>query len=273
MLGNVDVWSSVSLCSVLCGLFVASLYLVDLGLPRNHPTTVKRRILAVGVVCLVAPLGLYVYICAHLEAISVASFVSLLGLKWEGLLAAVCCPTILVLTLYSGPIFQNWVDGSPLFGDGVMIQRKDVILRNYFIAPLAEEWIFRTCMLLLLRPAVGDAYAVLVCPIFFGIAHIHHIIDWYRINDGTSFKCACLSVIVQIMYTSTFGLFAGFLFIRTNHFISLVLCHSLCNLMGLPPLELALDHPKRHCILLAYFFGAILFCSLLFPLTSPSLYV
>lgn len=261
-----------SICSILSGLFVVSLYAVDLGQSRNHPKTVKRRILAVSVVCLVAPIGLFIYIRTRLEALSVESFAALLGLKWNGLTGAVCWPTLLILVLYSGPIFQNWIDGDPLFGQGIVTQRKDIILRNYIIAPLAEEWIFRACMLLLLRPATGEWYAVLVCPIFFGIAHVHHLIDWYRINDGTSFRHACLSVVIQITYTSTFGLFTGFLFIRTSHFIGLVICHSLCNMMGLPPIEHAFKHPRKHSILAAYILGTILFFIFLLPLTSPSLY-
>lgn len=272
MLDNVDILSSVSVCSILSGLFVVSLYVVDLGQSRNHPTTVKRRILAVGVVCFAAPIGLLVYIRARLECISIGSFASLLGLKWAGLTGAVCWPTLLILILYSGPIYQNWVDGRPLLGQSVMVQRKDIMLRNYLIAPLAEEWIFRACMLLLLRPAMGEWCAILVCPVFFGMAHVHHLIDWYRINDGTSFKHACLSVAVQIIYTSIFGMFAGFIFVRTNHFTGLVLCHSLCNMMGLPPIEYAFEHPRKHAILAVYFLGAILFFILLFPLTSPSFY-
>ena len=273
MLGGVDVWGAASVCSILSGLFVVSLYVVDLGQSRNHPTTVKRRFLAVGVVSVVAPIGLYMYLRTKLEILSISSFASLLGLKWNGLVTATCFPTLLILTLYGGPIFHNWIDGNPLLGQDIWTKRMDIILRNYLIAPLAEEWIFRACMLLLLRPAVGEWRAVLVCPIFFGVAHVHHLIDWYRINDGTPFKHACLSVVIQITYTSIFGLFAGFLFIRTNHFISLVLCHSLCNVMGLPTLECAVNHHRKHVILLMYIVGAILFFSFLFPLTSPSLYL
>lgn len=269
---DVDVWSAMGMCSILSGLFVLSLYVVDLGQSRDHPTTVKRRFLAVSVVSAVAPIGLYMYLRSKLEVLSIKSFASLLGLKWNGLIAATCWPTLLILILYSGPIFQNWIDGNPLLGQDVVIKRVDIILRNYLIAPLAEEWIFRACMLLLLRPAFGDLCGVLVCPIFFGVAHVHHLINWYRSNEGTSFKHACLGVVIQIMYTSIFGLFAGILFVRTNHFISLVICHSLCNMMGLPAVERAVTHPRKYVILLVYFLGAILFFSLLFPLTTSSLY-
>lgn len=272
MLSSISVWNSVSVCCLLSFFFVLSLYFVDPGLPRNHPVTVHRRIWAISVVCLIAPTALYLFVRLQFEAVSIVSFTNLLGIKWNGLFAAICYPTFLILTLYAGPIFHNWVDESSLIGHGLESQRNDIIIRNYVIAPLAEELIFRACMLLFLCPAIGEQYAVLLCPVFFGIAHIHHLIDWYRINDNTSFQQACFSVILQICYTSVFGLFAGFLFVRTRHLVGLVLCHSLCNLMGLPPIYSALMHPKKYLILAVYVTGTILFFSLLFPLTTPSLY-
>lgn len=202
--------------------------------------------------------------------LQVSTFLSLLGFKWSGLAAAMCYPTLLVMTLYGGLVFHNLVGKKALFG--IVEQRKDIIIRNYVIAPFAEELIFRACMLLLLRPAAGEWYAVLLCPFFFGIAHVHHLIDWYRTSDGTPFSHACLSAIIQICYTSTFGLFAGFLFVRTGHLVSGVLCHSLCNMMGLPPIERALEHSRKYVILAVYVVGVILFLVLLFPLTTPSLY-
>ena len=252
-------------CCILSISFVLTLYLVDPGLPRNHPTTVKRRILAITGFCLIAPCALYLYM-----GFATTSFVSLLGIKWSGLAAAMCYPTLLIITLYAGVIFHHFVDEKALFG--IVEQRRDIVIRNYVIAPFAEELIFRACMLLLLRPAAGELYAVLFCPFFFGIAHVHHLIDWYRKNDGTAFSHACLSVIIQICYTSIFGLFAGFLFVRTGHLASLVLCHSLCNMMGLPPIERALEHSRKYVILAVYVVGVILFLTLLFPLTTPSLY-
>ena len=269
MLNSLNVWTSVSACCILSGLFVLSLYAVDIGLSRDHPTTVKRRILAIGIVCLLAPCALFAYV-RQLSSISVGLFVTSLGLKWNGLIAAICFPTLLIFILYAGQFFHNLIDGTALFGH--VAQRKDLILRNYVIAPFAEELIFRACMLPLLQPAIGQWYAVLVCPLFFGIAHIHHLVDWYRLNDGTPFSHACFVIVIQFSYTAIFGLFSGFLFIRTGHLISLVICHSLCNIMGLPSVEYALKHPQKGVIIAGYILGAVFFFIFLFPLTSPSLY-
>ena len=234
-LSRMDVWTSVGLCCLLSISFVLSLYFVDPGLPRNHPQTVFRRMGAIIVVCLSAPCVLYLYLIFNYEPISLNTFVSLLGLKWSGFLTAVCLPTLLTLILYSGPIFQSLIDVNLSLHQNVVIERKDIFIRNYIVAPLAEELIFRACMLLLLCPSFGEWKAILFCPLFFGLAHVHHLIEWYRANDGTSFSQAFCSVCLQFCYTSIFGIYTAFLFIRTGHLVSSVLCHSLCNFMGLPP--------------------------------------
>ncbi len=259
--------TSIVVCSLLSIIFVFSLYVVHPRLPRSDPLTVRRRIESITFVCLLAPIALYLLL-SQSEAIPLVSFGNLLGIKWTGLFAAVCYPPLLVLLLYLGPIVQSLMEGGGLF-DHVKGQRNDIMLRNYLFAPVAEEFIFRACMLLVLRPALSDTLAIFICPLFFGIAHIHHVIDWYIVNDGSSFKQACLTVVVQAGYTSLFGLFSGFLFVRTGHLVSLVLCHTLCNLMGLPPIEAALQQPK---ILFMYLVGIVTFSSFLFPMTSPSLY-
>lgn len=266
---DLGVWTAVSICCLLSTFFVVSLYVVDPGLPRDDPLTVKRRICVIAIVCLVAPCALYLFIWSHSYAISVVSFAGELGLKWTGLFAAIVYPTLLILTLYAGPIFHSWIDGNILPN---IASRRDIFLRNFVVAPFAEELVFRGCMLPLLYPALGEYYAVLVCPLFFGIAHAHHLIEWYRRNDGTSFNQACVSIVIQFCYTSIFGLFAGFLFARTGHLAALFFSHALCNLMGLPPIESAIMHPKKQYILPVYTLGIVLFICLLFPLTTPLLY-
>lgn len=265
--------AALGVCSFLSIFFVISLYAVDPGLPRNNPLTVRRRIEATSVVCLVSPCMLYLFMTRY-DDITVSAFINSLGLRWSGLAAAVIFPPMAILILYAGPIFQNYSEGNHLVIDTDLIiqQRKDIALRNYVFAPVAEELIFRACMLPILSPAIGEMRAVIVCPLFFGVAHVHHLIEWYRVGDGTPFNQACVTVVIQACYTTIFGIFAGFIFVRSHHLVSLVLCHSLCNMLGLPSFETALQHRKKHLILSMYVLGIVLFFVLLFPLTSPSLY-
>lgn len=92
-------------------------------------------------------------------------------------------------------------------------------LRNHVVAPLSEEFTFRSCMLPLLLQCFQPSTAVLVCPLFFGVgkeqakekstrsyknyllyyiyflfwftAHFHHMIE--RIKSGLDVQTAFLS--------------------------------------------------------------------------------
>lgn len=53
-------------------------------------------------------------------------------------------------------------------------------LRNHVVAPLAEEFTFRACMMPLLLQTFHPLKAVFMTPLFFGIAHLHHIIERFK---------------------------------------------------------------------------------------------
>ncbi|XP_023620857.1 CAAX prenyl protease 2 isoform X3 [Eptesicus fuscus] len=144
-------------------------------------------------------------------------------------------------------------------------------LRNQVIAPLTEELVFRACMLPMLAPCTGLGPAVFTCPLFFGVAHFHHIFEQLRFRQS-SVGSIFLSAAFQFSYTAVFGAYTAFLFIRTGHLIGPVLCHSFCNYMGFPAVCAALEHPQRRPLLAGYALGVGLFLLLLQPLTDPKLY-
>lgn len=53
-------------------------------------------------------------------------------------------------------------------------------LRNHVVAPLSEEFTFRACMLPILLQSFHPTRAIMITPLFFGIAHLHHVIERYR---------------------------------------------------------------------------------------------
>lgn len=61
-------------------------------------------------------------------------------------------------------------------------------LRNHVVAPLSEEFTFRACMMPLLLQSFKPLSAVLLTPLFFGVAHLHHMIE--RLRSGMDFKTA-----------------------------------------------------------------------------------
>lgn len=147
-------------------------------------------------------------------------------------------------------------------------------LRNYVISPFTEEFVFRSCMLPLLLPHLSVAKAVLITPLFFGMAHLHHIIEGYKMKDQ-SLETLVLQHLFQFSYTYVFGVYSSFLFIRTGNFFSSFLSHSFCNLMGFPNFaELINDFEGYTRVLLVgvYVAGFVLFFVFLTPFTTPGLF-
>ncbi|XP_023566502.1 CAAX prenyl protease 2 isoform X3 [Octodon degus] len=245
-------WLSVFSCLSLACSYVGSLYVWKSELPRDHPAVIKRRFTSVLVVSSLSPL------CV---------------LLWRELTG--------IQILFLGPLMQLYMDCQCDLADGL----KDVLaprswarcltdmrwLRNQVIAPLTEELVFRACMLPMLAPCTGLGPAVFTCPLFFGVAHFHHIIEQLRFRQS-SVGSIFLSAAFQFSYTAVFGAYTAFLFIRTGHLVGPVLCHSFCNYMGFPAVCAALEHPQRRCLLVGYALGVALFLLLLQPLTDPKLY-
>lgn len=77
---------------------------------------------------------------------------------------------------------------------------------------------------------------VFLTPLYFGIAHLHHLYEFRLTNPRTPLLIAIVRSLFQFTYTSLFGFFAAFVFIRTGNLYSVILAHSFCNWMGLPRL-------------------------------------
>ena len=253
-------------CLGLASVFVLSLYAVSAGLPRNHHVTVRRRILAIACLCLAAPV--YMWAWSTREGEGGDHLWRVLGLKREGFLWAVICPVLLVLCAYFGPLVHYASIGEHPFVQ-LLEDRADINLRNYVVAPFSEEFVFRACLLPLLLPALGPTWTMVLCPLFFGVAHLHHIVEWVY-NRDSPLTQVLLGLVLQVGYTSVFGMFSAFLFVRTGHLVSPVLAHAACNLLGLPPIDALLTHRHPYFMFTLYLIGLVTFVLLLFPLTDPT---
>jgi len=114
--------------------------------------------------------------------------------------------------------------------------------------------------------------AIVVSPLFFGVAHFHHMVE--RIRKGEDILSSFLISMFQFTYTTIFGMYSALLFIRTGHFAAPFLVHAYCNFMGFPDfVEVVNSEPKKRIFLSAMFvIGAVSFYFLLDPLTTSSLY-
>ncbi|KAM9219763.1 CAAX prenyl protease 2 isoform 1-T1 [Dugong dugon] len=273
-------WVSVFSCLSLACSYVGSLYVWKSELPRDHPAVIKRRFTSVLVVSSLSPLCVLLW--RELTGIQPGtSLLTLMGFRLEGIFPAALLPLLLTMILFLGPLMQLSMDCSCDLADGLKVVLAPRSwarcltdmrwLRNQVIAPLTEELVFRACMLPMLAPCTGLGPAVFTCPLFFGVAHFHHIIEQLRFRQS-SVGSIVLSAAFQFSYTAVFGAYTAFLFIRTGHLIGPVLCHSFCNYMGFPAVCAALEHPQRRPLLAGYALGVGLFLLLLQPLTDPKLY-
>ncbi|XP_038701469.1 CAAX prenyl protease 2-like isoform X2 [Tripterygium wilfordii] len=123
--------------------------------------------------------------------------------------------------------FIDWID---------FIAHNILAWRNYVVAPLTEELVFRACMIpLLLCGGFRISSVIFLCPTFFSLAHLNHWMEIYSRENYSFFKASMVAGL-QLAYTVVFGSYASFLFIRTGHIVAPLVAHIFCNFMGLPVL-------------------------------------
>ncbi|XP_049896616.1 CAAX prenyl protease 2-like isoform X2 [Epinephelus moara] len=288
-------WVCVLSCLLLACLYVGSLYVWRSSLPRDHPSMIKRRCASVLLVSALSPAVVKAWM--HWADVRVdASVWELMGVRLEGLVPAAVLPLLLTMVhqgvstqiqlyrkdvFYLGPMVHSAIDNPQGFTGELqsaldvqswrLCVRDAVWLRNQVVAPVTEELVFRGAMLPMLVPCTGPTAAIFTAPLFFGVAHFHHIIEQRRLRKDSMSAILMVSG-MQFLYTTVFGAFTAFIFMRTGHVVGPVLCHSFCNSQGLPDISSALQHPQQSALLFSYLMGVLLFLVLLFPLTDTFFY-
>lgn len=104
-------------------------------------------------------------------------------------------------------------------------------------SPITEELLFRSLLVPLhLVSHLSPARLILLTPLYFGIAHVHHFYEYSLTHPHTPLFPALVRSLVQFAYTTVFGWYATFIFLRTASLPAVVLAHSYCNWCGLPRL-------------------------------------
>ncbi|KAK0145411.1 CAAX prenyl protease 2 [Merluccius polli] len=277
---HVRCWHSVASCLFLACLYVGSLYVWRSSLPRDHPSTIKHRCASVLLVAAFSPAVVKAW--THWAEINVdASLWGLMGLRVQGLVPATLLPLLLTAVFYLGPLVHSAMDHPKRSGGGPQAALEPlswrlcvgdaVWLRNQVVAPVTEELVFRGAMLPMMVSCSGPTAAIFITPLFFGVAHFHHVIEQWKLHRD-DLSTILLVAVLQFLYTTVFGAYTAFIFMRTGHLVGPILCHCFCNSQGLPDITAALQHPQRTPVLLSYLMGALLFLLLLFPLTDPLFY-
>jgi membrane protease YdiL (CAAX protease family) len=106
-------------------------------------------------------------------------------------------------------------------------------LRNLVVAPWTEEVVFRGCMVpALLGAGMSPVRVAFVSPLCFGVAHFHHAMA--RLSKGENLHTVLIVTSFQFVYTSLFGSYSAYAFIRTGSVTAVTMSHAYCNWMGLP---------------------------------------
>ncbi|KAM9407031.1 CAAX prenyl protease 2-like isoform 2-T2 [Salvelinus alpinus] len=187
-------WVSVLSCLLLACSYVGSLYVWRSDLPRDHPAVIKRRFTSVLIVSALSPVFVWTW-KVYTGVMPGPSLLALMGIRFEGLFPAIILPLLLTMVLFLGPLIQLAMDCPWSFMDGIRVAldpwfwalclRDMRWLRNQVVAPLTEELVFRACMLPMLVPCASPSTAMLTCPLFFGVAHFHHVIELLRFRQGS----------------------------------------------------------------------------------------
>ncbi|CAF1296802.1 unnamed protein product [Rotaria magnacalcarata] len=281
--------STIIICLTFSVVYVLGLYVLSPSLhryQRNHPNVICRRFVAVLIVCSLVYLFLKHTSNSNININTWLGFRRNIASKW----ILFFYPTLLTLLLYLGPIIQwidlfdwryyshNWNHILP-FQD---THEQLIFIRNYLVAPFTEEFVFRSSILCLLYSHVSLFSAIFYSPLFFGLAHFHHMLEHFKQNHNEKgHRLSAINIILihlfQFSYTYIFGVYSSFLFIRTGHFIPSFIIHTLCNSLGIPDFMNLIDlndgHRKRKIIyMICYIIGLWLFSTNLYALTQSNFY-
>ncbi|KAG0288163.1 hypothetical protein BGZ96_008032 [Linnemannia gamsii] len=262
-------------------------------LDRNHPLVIKQRLKGVALTCIVVPFYLW-WLFEFSGAISteqsfwqrLGRFLALLGISIPNnifkLVNHVVLPLLLVGCLFMGPTLMMFLSNELPFQQAFdwATQRQHIQglmgMRNLVVGPISEEVIFRACMVAIVANSGARLpLMIFVLPLVFGIAHINHAYESYVKKGRTrqALKGAVGMAAFQLLYTTLFGWFATFLFLRTSNLIGPYLCHAFCNMMGFPDVtNIQYFGRWKKWLYMTFVLGMVLFGLLLRPLTHPAWY-
>ncbi|XP_054159188.1 CAAX prenyl protease 2-like [Oppia nitens] len=237
--------TSLLVSSLIALLYVGSLYCWPNQAHRDNPTTIKRRFLSVFVAIIISTIVLVVFN----DDYRLISLATSLGLVWpqdytigQIIIECIFLPLLQTSVLFMGPIIISLSQtGDYCFNYRYMVSAMDLmVIRNYIIAPITEEIIFRAVLSAILVQCWPLTATLAISSLLFGFAHSHHYL--FEINDIRSSqrhhpKRTLWLAIEQMTYTSLFGFYASLLYFRSQHIVTPILVHSYCNLMGFPDIQ------------------------------------
>ncbi|KAK0623451.1 hypothetical protein B0T14DRAFT_564807 [Immersiella caudata] len=209
-------------------------------LSRDAPSVIRARIRSVTISCFFC-LAATAIILTNTAGVSPSTILHLTGI-WP--LALLDTLRVLSLTalLFLGPLFhyfivdsgwQDWLRLTPFHE----LHAEWTTWRNIVIGPVTEEFLFRSASIpLMLIARTSISKTIFLSPIIFGLAHVHHFYEFRLTHPEVPAAAAFLRSIFQFAYTTLFGAYATFLYVRSGSLLAACAVHAFCNCMGLPKL-------------------------------------
>ncbi|OJJ43744.1 hypothetical protein ASPZODRAFT_862275 [Penicilliopsis zonata CBS 506.65] len=237
--------SAALLSIALTVFYVAPFYLSPSTRPsptlsRDAPSVIRARVRMVTLSCVISMLFVS-WLIVKGNNTSLSEALKLLGV-WPIGIFDIAQSFLLTAVLFTGPLFERgiaegewreWIRGGRISES----LSGWIGWRNYVAGPVTEEAIFRAAIIPLhLLAQVSPGRIVFIAPLYFGIAHVHHFYEFRLTHADTSVLASLLRSIFQFGYTTVFGWYATFLYLRTGSLWAVILVHSFCNWCGLPRL-------------------------------------
>ena len=237
--------SAAALSITFTALYVLPFYISSTTRPsptlsRDAPSVIRARIrfvtVSVSISCLITA-----YLLSVRAYESTPSILHSFGL-YPVDIWAIASSILLTSLLFAGPLFEKTIVESGwrtwIYGTELRATLASWIgWRNFIAGPVTEEILFRSVLVSLhthTRPPLSLSFVIFVTPLCFGVAHVHHFYEYKLTHPQTPLVPAVLRSLIQFAYTTIFGWYATFLFLRTGSLWTVVLIHMQCNWMGLP---------------------------------------
>ncbi|RMZ79110.1 hypothetical protein DV738_g3475, partial [Chaetothyriales sp. CBS 135597] len=223
-------------------LYVVPFYLSPATRPsptlnRDAPSVIRARIRTVTLSCVLSTVSTFalLVLAANVKA---SEALHLLG-YWPISPLDILGACLLTMLLFLGPLFELVVVDRAV-GPETGRQVVETLsswqgYRNFIAGPITEEAVFRSVLVPIhLLAKISPVKVVLLTPLYFAIAHVHHFYEFTLTHPHTPLSGALLRSAFQFGYTTVFGWLATFIYVRTGSLFACILIHSLCNWIGLP---------------------------------------
>ncbi|PQE30783.1 prenyl ase Rce1 protein [Rutstroemia sp. NJR-2017a WRK4] len=234
--------TAVSLLVLYTLIYVIPFYLSSATRPspqlsRDAPSVIRGRIRSVTISCIIVCMSTFILLSSVRNGDPIKTLHTM-GIFPVGLVETVKCVALTAI-LFVGPLFEagfaegQWRDWIRLRGLGAL--KGWIPYRNIVAGPVTEEVLFRAASVpLLLLAKTSNTTIIFLTPVIFGLAHVHHFYEYRITHPHGPMLGAILRSLVQFSYTTLFGGYATFLYLRTGSLLAVILVHAFCNWMGLP---------------------------------------